>query len=106
MTIIRDEQIIASIYALRHWSKLTQSFVDTLAPAIRSGLLPLGIIWQRNYKDFSFLCKKYPEYFKMESNVLNCIKTEKETFDAFLATLPENEKTILATVLGELSKAN
>lgn len=99
MVIIGDEQIITAVCLLNHWTKVTSSYMDTLFSSIYNQLLALQIMYRRDYKTLEDFAKKYPTYYKMEGNVLNLIAKEQLAFDAFLATLPDEVKSAIATVL-------
>jgi len=99
MVIIGDEQIITAVCLLNHWTKVTSTYMDTLFSAIYNQLLALHIMYRRDYKTLEDFAKKYPTYYKMEGNVLNLIAKEQLAFDAFLATLPDEVKSAIATVL-------
>ena len=103
MTFIRDEQIIAAVYTMTGWHQFIQSFMEALYAKAYNGLMSLKIVWMHDTKDWNHVAKDYPFYFRYDEHeqVLHC-KTPAETaFNAFLATLPDSTKNLIATVLRE-----
>ena len=104
MTIIRDEQIIAAIYVMTGWHQFVQSFMEACYAKIYNGLMSLKIAWVHDSsKKWWHVADEYPHYFRYDDaeQVLHCTTPAEISFQAFLATLPDSTKKLMATVIRE-----
>ena len=102
MTILYDEQIIAAVYALKNWGSFVESFMISLYYSnFPKMLLTANIVWKRfSEKDtLKELTNKYPKYFELKGNTFVCKKSPKETYNAFLGTIPQDTLNHLANCL-------
>ena len=102
MTILYDEQIVAVVYVLKDWYSFIESFMTSLyySNFLRM-LTTVNIFWKRfSEKDtLKTLTEKYPAYFEYKETTFICKKSPKETYDAFLGTLPQDTLNHLANCL-------
>lgn len=103
MLVIRDEQVIASIYLIFGYRKIAGSFLDFFNQVAKAVFASFGIFWYHSLK-VAKVATKYPNYFSLSGNLLTILKDQKEMYEAFLATLPSDAKTVLATVTKDLCK--
>lgn len=103
MTFIRDEQIIAAVYVMTGWHQFVQSFMEALYAKAYNGLMSLKIVWTHDVKNWHHVAEEYPFYFSYDEGeqVLHCKTPAEICFQAFLATLPDSTKKLLATVIKE-----
>lgn len=102
MTILYDEQIVAAVYALKNWKSFVESFMASLyCSNFPRMLMTTNILWKRfSEKDtLKSLAEKYPTYFEYKGTTFICKKSSKETYDAFLGTLPQDTLNHLASCL-------
>lgn len=99
MTIIEDEQIIAALCNLKGWTKFTTTFVDSIYKQAARALVSKQIVW-KSHTDVAQLVKRFPDYFKFETDHLECIQPNEKVFLAFLASIPSDQQQAIAAVLG------
>lgn len=102
MTILYDEQIIAAVYALKNWGSFIESFITSLYYSnFPKMLATANIIWKRfSEKDtLKSLAEKCPAFFEYKGTTFICKKSPKETYNAFLGTLPQDTLNHLANCL-------
>lgn len=102
MIFLYDEQIIAAIYVLKNWKHFAGPFIDALYYSDTTRRLTLSnIVWLAPVKigRLERVAKTYPEYFEYKNNTFSCKKTPEETYDAFLAAIPQEIQNLVASSL-------